>query len=354
MAESKSISEIYQEMAETFAQETGVTPNGGGELAVRLYAVAAQIYALYVQNDWTNRQCFPQTAEGDYLDYHAQLRGLERTAAGKAQGTIRFSVTQAADTDLSIPSGTVCMTVGQVRFETTQEGVLPAGDLSVDVPAQAIEAGTASNAAAETVRIMAVAPVGITSCTNPAAFSGGVEEEDDETLRARILETYKRMPNGANAAYYESEALAFDQVVAAKALGRNRGIGTVDVVISTASGTPDSTLLQQVLDYLDARREIAVDLQVLAPELVTVNVSVQVRAADGAVFDTVAGKVQTALSGYFDGTLLAQGVTLAKLGALIYAVDGVENYQILTPAADVAITDSQLPVLGTLTVEEMS
>ena len=36
---------------------------------------AAQVYGLYVQADWVGRQCFPQTAQGEFLDRHAQLRG---------------------------------------------------------------------------------------------------------------------------------------------------------------------------------------------------------------------------------------------------------------------------------------
>ena len=44
----------------------------------------------------------------------------------------------------------------------------------------------------------------------------------------------------------------------------------------------------------------------------------------------------------------------ARLGALLYGVDGVENYAVVTPAADVAAADDVLPVLGALTVEEMA
>ena len=46
-----------------------------------MYALAAQIYSLYIQADWVARQAFPQTAEGEYLDCHAQLRSLERKGA---------------------------------------------------------------------------------------------------------------------------------------------------------------------------------------------------------------------------------------------------------------------------------
>lgn len=52
------------------------------------------------------------------------------------------------------------MTAAQVRFETTEAGVLKAGQTSAQVRARAVEPGAAGNAAAGTVRAMAVAPVG--------------------------------------------------------------------------------------------------------------------------------------------------------------------------------------------------
>ena len=87
----KTVDQIYQEMLACFGRKTGLEPREGCDLSARLYALAAQIYSLYVQTDWTARQSFPQTAEGDYLDFHAQLRGLERKPPTAARGTVRFS-----------------------------------------------------------------------------------------------------------------------------------------------------------------------------------------------------------------------------------------------------------------------
>ena len=364
-----TVEELYGQMVDTFQRETGLALAGDGDMAVRLYAVAAQLYALYVQADWVGRQCFPQTAQGDYLDKHAQLRGLERRAATAAVGVLSFETDHPPEADLSIPEGTVCMTAAQVRFETTEAGVLKAGQPSAQVRARAVEPGAAGNAAAGTVRAMAVAPVGVSRCTNPEAFSGGLDAEGDESLRERVLETFRRMPNGANAAFYEQGALSFDEVAAASVLPRSRGIGTVvaaatvvarprgvgtvDVFLATAAGLPDSGLLEQVAAHLEERREIAVDVQVKAPEVRTVDVSVQVAARPGADFDTVRQAVESAVRGWFDGRLLGQSVLRAQLGALIFGVEGVENYRLLAPAADLAAEDGTLPMLGRVTVTEM-
>ena len=348
-----TVDEIYSGMAARFQEETGLVPAGDGDLAVRLYAVAAQIYALYVQADWVERQCFPQSAHGAYLDKHAQLRGLERREAVRAQGVLRFETDSAAQTDLSIPAGTVCMTAEQVRFETLEDVVLQAGETAAQVRAQAVKPGSAGNAAAGTIRAMAVAPVGVSRCTNPAAFAGGLEEETDEALRVRVLETFQRMPNGANAAFYQQGAMSFPEVAAAAVLSRPRGVGTVDVVVSTPAGVPDSALLAQLSSYFTQRREIAVDVRVRAPEVKSIDVSVAVAAADGADGEAVRSRVEAALRAQFDGRLLGRDVLRAALGAVIYGVDGVANYSIAVPAADVTAAADELPVLGTLTVTEM-
>jgi len=350
----KTIDEIYQEMARTYTLRTGMELNGSCDTAVRLYAVAAQVYALYVQGDWVARQAFPQTAEGEYLDRHAALRGLERKAGAAAQGVVRFENSTAAAQLRIIPKGTVCMTAGLVRFETVEKAVLPAGALYVDVPVRAVEAGSAGNVSAGTITSMAVAPLGVSSCSNPEACVGGEDAEEDETLRQRILATFKRLPNGANAAYYRQGALSFDQVAQAAVVPRPRGVGTVDVVVSTPAGLPDQALLEELKTWFEQRREIAVDVQVRAPETVPVDVSVQVAAKEGADAAQVRAAVEEALRGWFTGHRLGEKVLRAKLGDLIYRCEGVENYVISAPAADVAVEADQLPLLGALAVEELA
>lgn len=128
----------------------------------------------------------------------------------------------------------------------------------------------------------------------------------------------------------------------------------MDVVVSAPSGTPSAELLAELTDYFEARREIAVDLVVRAPEIRTVDVAVRVAVAPGADPTAVLEAAEQALRSWFNGGRLGQPVLRARLGALLYGVDGVENYAVVTPAADVAAADDVLPVLGTLTVEEMA
>ena len=215
----KSVDEIYQELLAAFARRAGFTPEGSCDLAVRLYAAAAQIQALDIQAEWVLDQSFPQTAQGVYLDRHAAMRGLSRLPASRAVGTLRFSVDSPPALPVNIPAGTVCMTADERRFQSTDGVTLEAGETYVDAPAEALEAGGGGNAVAGAVRFLTACPVAVTACTNPAAFSGGSDAEDDETLRRRVLESYQRLPNGANEGKARAE-LAISTLFTGRMLGR--------------------------------------------------------------------------------------------------------------------------------------
>ena len=349
----KTVEEIYQEMLASFARRTGMQPAEGCDLSARMYALAAQVYALHVQADWVARQAFPQTADGVYLDRHAQLRGLQRKTASAAQGVVRFYSEEPWDQPRSIPAGTVCLTAGLVRFETTEDATLPSGSTWVDVPVRALLPGSIGNVPASAIRTMAVAPTGISSCSNLAPCSGGADGEDDDALRERVLDSFRRLPNGANAAFYLQSALSFDRIVAASVIPRPRGAGSVDVVVSTQSGLADQELLDQLQSYFDARREIAVDVRVRTPEAVLVDVSARVEPADGFDRDAVLNRVRNAIRHWFTGKRLGESLLRAAFGDLIYRCEGVRNYTLTFPAADLIVSPDQLPVLNNLQVVAM-
>lgn len=350
----KEWTEIYEQMRGTFAQRAGFVPSEGCDSAVRLYALAAELQSLLMQADWVLDQSFPQTAQGTYLDYHAETRGITRGAAEKAAGVIRFAAADKVTAACPIEKGTVCMTAEGVRFETTEDAAIAVGSQWVDVPAQAAEAGAGGNVIAGTVTLLSAMPVGVVQCTNPAAFSGGCDAESDEALRGRVLASYQRLPNGANAAYYEQEAMRYPGVAAAKAVGRARGIGTVNVVIATHAGVPDAALLAAVEMDLQKKREIAVDVKVLAPTVETVAVTAALKAAPGYTFAEVKAGAQSALEALFTGELLGKSVTTARLLTLLCGVEGVENVHLTAPAADVAVGSTELPMLGTVTISELT
>lgn len=351
----KDQEQIYTEMRDALVSETGLAVSDSGDMAIRLRAFAAQVCSLWVQADWLERQCFPQTAEDTYLDYHAELRGLARLGAAKASGTIRFSVTEPRAADLAISSGVTCLTVGGVGFVTTEGGVIAAGKTSCDVRAEAKEPGDSGNAAVGSVTVMAQSPVGVEACVNPASFTGGRDAESDSDLRARILASYRKLPNGANAAYYETLVLGVEGVAAVSVVPKARGIGTVDIIVADENGVPSDELIAEVERVVNEQREICVSIEVKPPEPVTVDVGVDVWPASGYTFAKAKLDAEAAVRSVFTGRALGKDLLLAKLGYEIFSCgESIMNYKLTSPTADVAVSAYQLPVPGSISITQMA
>jgi uncharacterized phage protein gp47/JayE len=349
----KTISEIYNDMAAAFTAESGIAVHESGDMALRLYASATEIYSLYVYADWLMRMAFPQTAEGEYLDRHAESRGLKREGAAKAVGSIEFMLSAPLSQDLTVPLGTVCLTATGLRFETTEEGIIPAGETSCTVGARAADTGGAYNVPPGTVIYMALPPVGVSACSNSVAFSGGADRESDEKLRERILSSYKRLPNGANASFYEQEALNIPGVAAVNLFPRARGLGTLDIVAASDSGMPSEPLLEEIRAQLNSLRELCVDICVSAPVAVPVDLSVEIEPGENHTPEETMASVSAALGKFFSGELLGKNVLLAELGQVIFSAKGVKNYRITAPDSDISVQSGELPVMGTLTLSAM-
>ena len=78
------------------------------------------------------------------------------------------------------------------------------------------------------------------------------------------------------------------------------------------------------------------------------------KAAPGYTFAEAKAGAQSALEALFTGELLGKSVTTARLLTLLCGVEGVENVHLTAPAADVAVGSTELPMLGTVTISELT
>lgn len=346
--------EILGTMKDKFRELSGAEADDASDVGIRMKVLAGQIFSLVSQSNWLLKQLFPQTAEGKYLDMHAETHAIVRKSVSKATGTLNFSRQTVLQYNVQIPAGTVCGIQGSGKqFVTTQEAVLQAGTLGVNVPAQAAEGGAEYNAAANTITVMINPPQGIAAVTNTLPFSGGGAEESDESLRKRLLESYGETSNGANAAYYRETALKFDEVASAAVLPRVRGRGTVDVVIKTRSITPSAELISKVTAEIQKNREIGTDVLVRGPAVKKLDVSADISVKNGYILSDVISKCKDAVNEYFGSLQIGDDLLRAALGSIIFSVEGVQNYRINSPTADFNSDNDVLLILNTLAVGQL-
>ena len=348
----KTTLEIFEAMRQTMAERAGFLPDEGCELAVRLYAAAAQIESLYAYADWSRRQCFPQTAAGEYLDLHAGLHGLTRDPAACAEGTLIIGIDRALDFPLTVPAGTRFCIPGGVFYRLDEDCRIPAGLTENEAAAVCLTPGTAGNAAPGEICGLVEAPAYVTSVYNPLAFTGGLEAESDEHLRRRILSACRRLPNGANTAWYEAVALSVPGITSAAAIAAYPAAGQVSLCVSGNYGLPEDGQVLAVREALSGRTELGVTLTLQTPILQAVNIALTVWPVDGVCGSDALAAVRSAVAEYFSKPLLMRGFYRSELGSRIYETGLVKNYTFAQSVSDLPPGNRTLYTLGTLQLTE--
>ncbi len=73
--------EILNSMKIEFAGEKGEAVKELSDIEARFKAVASEIYSVSAYGDYIMKQSFPQTATGEFLDRHEELRSITRKTA---------------------------------------------------------------------------------------------------------------------------------------------------------------------------------------------------------------------------------------------------------------------------------
>lgn len=348
--------DILSRMREAYEAESGHSAGDVSDTGLRLRVLAGELYRLRAELGWLERQAFPQTATGKWLDRHGAQRGVTRREEEHARGKLTFSRYLPLSFDIVIPAGTVCAIPGDVpvEYETLEEAVLPAGELTVDAPAQAVEGGTGGNAGSGYVNAMSTPPSGVNYVTNKTPFTGGRDRESDELYRPRVLAAYASIPNGANAAYYRDIALACEGVGSAGVIPRVSGSGTVGVYVWGKSGAPEEKTLNALREKYSTLREIGVDVTVQAATAKTVDVAIRLKLKPGTDFGKAAEAVRQGVLAYFAGLTVGSSVYLTELEQIALNAAPAVKLEFSTTMRDVAAVTGVIPIAGTVTVEELA
>jgi phage-related baseplate assembly protein len=200
--------EVIADYEAAFLALTGIAKMlaPGDPVRLHLLVVCHWLSHQRVLIDFTGKNNLLKYATGDYLDNLAALHG-QRTARLQAQPaltTLQFTLEAALAYSVIVPKGTQCQAPNAVVFETLEDAAIGAGELSVSVPAQALQVGALGNGFLPG-QINSIInwnqPFGLT-VTNTTETDGGSDIETDEQYRYRIwlaIESYSTC--GPRAAY---------------------------------------------------------------------------------------------------------------------------------------------------------
>lgn len=314
---------------------------------IRSSATASAVEGLYDHQQWIARQILPDTADPEYLDLHASLRGIVRKAATAATGTLSL-VGQAGAV---APAGTQCKDADGILYQTTAPVSFTAAS-TINAPCIALRAGALPDMADAPVTLLS-APSGIQS-KGRLTLSGGSNAEDDSSLLARLLFYMRNPPGGGNAADYVRWSLEVPGVSGATVYPLRQGPGTVDIIISGEDGIPSVDVVTACQVHIDTMRPVTAKAStVYAPVPLYVDTRWKLRPQNGHSLQSLHAAVTTVLAAQFALLVPGQPVIVARLLAALAGLSGVADVALLAPVANVHVEGLHWARLGSVSLEAM-
>lgn len=308
--DNKTIDDVRGDMVadfEAFMTEASGSRVSLGRASVHrmiLYSAAAQIYQAMQYIDRAGKQSLLKYSYSEFLDNLALLKGVTREPAKAATTTIRFTASATRTLATPIPAGTRISSSGSVYFQTTEYAEIPAGDLTVDVPAECTVTGKDGNGLAigEVSTIVDPIPY-ITSATNLTATEGGADVEDDATLAERVYLAPGAYSTAGPEDGYLYHAKAYNAAIGDVVATSNQEAGRVDIVFIMADGsTPGSSMISGLQAYLSGKtiRPMTDKLTVSAPEEIAYNIELTyyINRSDSARAVAIQAAVAQAVEDY--------------------------------------------------------
>lgn len=255
---------------------------------------------------------FPQSARTEALERHLDLYfGSGFLEAQQSEGTVGVTGTVGTVINSGLeftysPNGNTYQASSGLTLSTVISGITASGI----VPVISVNSGQNQNLLEGAQLVIASPPVGLSSLAKVinGDLADGKNAETNAEAAARILNRIQKPPAGGTANDYQTWATEADaSVVDSNIIRWIYGPGTVGVVITAGTTDideaidngdpvvriPSNALVEQVQDYIDAKKPLTDCAYVQKPTVVTLDVTVRVRFFDGGLLSIPAGQTLT-------------------------------------------------------------
>ena len=357
---------IIANLVAQFEETLGITLQPSDERRIFLNQLAQVIVGINANINDTGNQVLLRTARGETLEALGEFWGVERIGAKTARTTLKFTLSEAQNEIVTIPTGTRATPDGVVYFATTAALDIPVGSIEGSVEAVFLTEGTAGNgyAAGQVKYIVDNVPF-LSAVVNTVETSGGADQENDDSLRDRIRLAPESLSTAGTVEGYEyfarsASADVGDVVVYSPANDtalteeeRAAGAGKVFIYILKSDGSiPSATdnVLSDVARVVSAKdvRPLTDFVTVSAPAAVTysINLSYYISVDNASKVDEIKGAIEKAIEEYiaWQDTKIGRNINPDKL----------RNLLLNAGASRVIITTPEYTVVSDRSVSQLS
>ncbi|MEG1870197.1 MAG: baseplate J/gp47 family protein [Oscillospiraceae bacterium] len=350
-----SYEQILAQMTDKYAELTGIKPQDASDVGIRMKVLAYQIYSLESSLEQMEKQLLPQTAQGEYLEKHAVQRGIKRKLGTAATGEVVFTRSGMSVGEITIPIGSIVATLGEdsVRYSVTKTVLMAANASTVTAGIVCTETGSRGNATPNTIKLLITPISGVDIVNNAVSTNGGTDQESDQRLRDRLLKSYANISNGSNTAYYLKEALSYEGIGFAGVIPRSRGRGTVDVVVHGTGGAASNAIITGLRDKLAEKREVNVDVAVVAATIKSIDITVTLAPKQGFNFTQLKEIANQKITDYINNLTVAKPLYQSSLTAIVMGIEGMANCTTVITGGDIYPLKTEIIRTGTIAITAM-
>lgn len=295
---------------------------------------------------------FIDTAQAQYVDKRAMEYGLYRKLEEFAKGWVHIQ--DAEGTEINIDDEIFANVEGDVvPIRIVEYAVVPeSGEITVQAIAGV--GGVVGNISAYSELASVSLPNAV--ITNPIEFVGGVDEEPDEELKARVLLKARKPITSGNVYHYELWAREVQGISAARVTPLWDGPGTVKVtVIDTDGRAPTTEQVQAVKEHIESVRPVGSDVTVVAITEVAIDVTAALVLDGGLIAEDVQSLVEQSITEYL--RVANTEIRYSQVARAVLRTEGVKDYTDITIGTDgimgegnVLISMDDVAVLGVVTL----
>ena len=344
--------------------ETRVT--GGTSLLRRsVLRVLARVYAgaihlLYSYLGYQAEQRFVAQADQNGLDELADEYGINRKAATYAAGTLEATGATGSvileDSELQTSDGVV--------YTVDASATIAGGVADIDVTASEAGADGNQDSGTELTFTSPAAGVSTTATVDADGLTGGVDEEDDSDLRARLLLRKQYPPYGGCSYDYTKWMLENSGVTRAWVFPAYNGLGTVGCAFVMDTSTPYipssvtmATMRAYLVEHTDPATGRTVGIPLGAePGLSMIALSEQYTNFTISIYPNTLS-VQTLIETELTDLFLREGgpgetIYISDIASALANISSLERFTINDPVADISATSSKIHRRGYVTFSD--
>lgn len=332
---NRTYEQIVDEMLKAYFNEYGQKPDNNSLEMKRIEAVASELYGLSCYGDFIFKQSFVQTATGEYLDRHGEIRDCARKEARCAKGELMFYLDEPIDEDVEIPQGTVCSVEEHpyLQFVTDEKGTIKSGETSVSLNASALYPGSEYNVKKGEITVMVNAPVKVSHVVNKIRFDSGTDAENDNVYRKRIMNNYNIAQNGVNTSSLENILLNFDFLKDCFIPEANAP-GAINVVILTYDGSISTAERILIEDAIGLQHITGAKLSLLMATQKNYEMTVDIYVRTGFDQEQVKTKIEDIIKEVNDGCRIGRPLSLTQISKRLSLLEEITDFNIYCDEAD--------------------